>query len=214
MSDIFEEVEEDLRRDRTLALWKKYGPYAVGAGLAIVAIAAGIAWYVEYRNTLAERAAAQFVAAADLAAGPNKPRALSAFATIIRDAPTGYATVARFYEGAIKGQTADHAAAVAEYRALAADSSVLRELRDAATLLAAVHLAITAGVAEIEREVAPIAGADNPWRHVARELIGVVALKSGDLSKARQMFTVIADDPGAPQSLRGRAAELLAALGA
>jgi hypothetical protein len=214
LSDIFDEVEEDLKRDRTLALWKKYGPYAVAAGLVVVAIAAGITWYIEYRNAQAERATAQFVAAADLAAGADKQRALTAFAAVVRDAPAGYGALSRFYEAALKGQMADHAAAVAEYRALAANSSTLPELRSAATLLAGMHLSFTAGVAEIEREVGSLLGADGPWRSTARELVAVAAVKAGDTEKARQMYTMIADDTAAPQGLRARAAEMLAALGA
>ena len=94
-----------------------------------------------------------------------------------------------------------------------ADSSALPELRSAATLLAAMHVAITASVAEVEREVAPLTAGDGPWRHVALELVAVAAIKAGDVAKARQVYSQIADDGAAPQALRGRAAEMLAALG-
>lgn len=214
MSDIFEEVEEDLKRDRAIALWKKYGPYAIAVGIVVVAITAGIVVYLDYRRGQAEKAALRFVSAAEVANGTDKARALTSFAAIVRDAPAGYATLAKLYEAALKGQSADHAAAIAQYRAIAADTSVDREYRDAAILLAAMHLAITAGVADIEREVAPISGPANPWRHSANELVAVAALKSGDVAKARQMYTKLADDQGAPQALRARAAEMIAALGA
>jgi hypothetical protein len=213
LSDIFEEVEEDVKRDRAIALWKKYGPYAIAAGVGVVLIAAAITWYMEYRRTQAEKAAMQFVAAADLAAGTDKARAVTAFAAIARDAPAGYGLLSRFYDAALKGQMADHAASVSQYRALAADSSALPELRSAATLLAAMHVAITASVAEVEREVAPLTAGDGPWRHVALELVAVAAIKAGDVAKARQVYSQIADDGAAPQALRGRAAEMLAALG-
>lgn len=37
MSDIFQEVEEDVRRERYEKLWKKYGNYIIALAVLIVA---------------------------------------------------------------------------------------------------------------------------------------------------------------------------------
>jgi len=40
VADIFNEVDEDVRKDKSLALWKAYGKYVIGAeGLIVVATA-------------------------------------------------------------------------------------------------------------------------------------------------------------------------------
>ena len=36
MADIFNEVDEDVRKDKSLALWKAYGKYVIGAAVLIV----------------------------------------------------------------------------------------------------------------------------------------------------------------------------------
>ena len=40
MSDIFREVDEDVRKDQSLAFWKKYGPYVIAAAVAIMTVTA------------------------------------------------------------------------------------------------------------------------------------------------------------------------------
>ena len=41
MADVFDEVSEDLRRERALKLWKKFAPLLGGAAIAIVLATAG-----------------------------------------------------------------------------------------------------------------------------------------------------------------------------
>ncbi|MEI9929239.1 MAG: hypothetical protein WDM89_01380 [Rhizomicrobium sp.] len=42
MSDIFHEVEEDVRRERFEKLWKQYGDYAVAALAVVILAIAGL----------------------------------------------------------------------------------------------------------------------------------------------------------------------------
>ena len=37
MADIFDEIDEELKRDRTQELWAKYGKYVIAAAAAVVA---------------------------------------------------------------------------------------------------------------------------------------------------------------------------------
>ena len=47
LADIFQEIDEELRRDRWEILWQKYGKYLVGCAVAIVA---GTAAWVGWQN--------------------------------------------------------------------------------------------------------------------------------------------------------------------
>ena len=50
------------------------------------------------------------------------------------------------------------------------------------------------------------------WRHAARELSGLLALRSGDGKTAQGHFRKIADDLDAPQGMRARAVQVLAVI--
>lgn len=212
MSDIFNEVDEDLRRDRAQKLWEKYGNYVIAAAVAIVVGTAGFVAWRDYDRRQAEDGALKYVAALDRARGADAAAGAAALETVAREAPSGYAALARMQEAALKAR--DNPAAGAEqYRAIAVDTRVSAEIRNAATLLAALNSVETADPAAIERQVATLTTPGNPWRHMAWEIAALAAVKAGNAEQAKTLYTRIADDPEAPAGLRGRAAEMIAALG-
>jgi hypothetical protein len=212
VADIFDEVEEDVRRDRALELWKKYGNYVVGAAVLVVAATAGFTGWRDWDRRQAEAETARFLAATQLAVQGDNSGAASAFAAIVRDGRAGYALLARFHEAALKAKSDDEVGAAAMYRAIAAATDADADMRNVALLLAALHSVETSDAAAIERELAPLAGSDHSWRHVALEITAIAAARAGDVAKARELYTKIADDPAAPSGLRARAAEMIAAL--
>lgn len=212
MSDIFTEVDEDLRRERALKLWKQYGNYVLAAAVAIVAGTAGYVAWQDYSRKQAETAAAQYVVALDEAKSASSADAGKALASIAQSGPAGYAALARLEEAGMKSTAGERAQAVELYRKIAADSSVERELRDAAAMLAALNMVDTASPADLDKELAPLATATSPWRYLAWEMQALAAAKAGKMDDARKLYSRISDDPEAPTSVRARAAEMLAAL--
>ena len=212
MADIFTEIDEEIRHDRALELWKRYGNHLVGAAVAVVIATAGFVAWREYDRKQVYAEAARFAAASELQAKGNTAEALAAFGAIVRDGRPGYAQLASLRGAAIMAQSGDVAGALATYRALAADSRVEREIRDIAQVLATLNNLDNLDPAGIDQQLAAVAGANSPWRYTALELSALAAARGGDTAKARELYAKIADDPAAPASLRARAAEMLAAL--
>lgn len=213
VSDVFQEVSEELRRDRAADLWKRYGSYVAGAAIAIVV---GTGAYVAWRDYTQKQAAqqgAEFFAATALAASGDREKAIPAFDALARHASGGYAVLARMREAALKAEGGDRAAAAVIYQSVADDSGAAKELRDAARLLAGLQKIESLDPAELDRQLAALRADANPWRHTALEMAAVAATRAGDAAKARELFARIADDPAAPTGARGRAAEMIAALG-
>ena len=213
MADIFREVDEDIRRERYAKLWKAYGRYVIGAALALViGVAATIGWR-EYTRAQREADGAQFAAALDLAREGRSTEAAAAFAQVAEDAGRGYAALAQLQAAGNLAISGDVDAAVAAYDRLAADRSADRILRDLSALLAEIHSFDRTDSADLIQRLDPLLANDNPWRYSARELRALVAYKSGSLEEARDGFAALVDDPNAPQGVRSRSAELLAAIG-
>jgi len=213
VAEIFHEVDEDVRRERYEKLWKAYGKYLVGAVVAIVVATVAVVGWRQYQLSQREAEGERFAAALALAAEGRSTEAATAFAELAGDAGAGYRLLARFQAAAALKASGASDRAVAIYDRIAADGGGGEVLRDLAALLAVQTLFDQAPAAELERRLAPLLGADNPWRYSARELAALVALKSGDRAAAREGFAALADDAAAPAGLRARAAEMLAALG-
>ena len=59
----------------------------------------------------------------------------------------------------------------------------------------------------------PLAEQGSAWRHIALEVLGLLAHKDGNLEEARSYFRRIADDIDAPSNVRGRATQILGLIG-
>lgn len=212
MSDIFTEIDEDLKRERALRLWKQYGNYIIAAAVVVVAGTAGYVAWQDYSRKQSETAAAQYVAALDEAKSGSPTQAGQALTSIAQGGHAGYPALARLEEAGIKANAGDVAAAVTLYRQVATDTSVDQDLRDAATVLAALDSLDTPTPGDVEKDLANLSTPTSPWRYLAWEIEAAAAAKAGKLDDARRNYSRISDDPQAPAALRARAAEMLAAL--
>jgi len=211
VADIFEEIEDDLKRENLKKLWTQYGRYAAAlVVLVIVGAVAGVGWksYVESRQI---GYSAEFGRAVELAQAGNNTDAASALSRLAQDANSGYAMLARFREAATRRANGEDQVAIDIYRALADDESIEPLYRELAVLLAVIMQAESGDPAALSEDLASLVEG-GPWRHSAGEYLGLLALRQGDDAAARQRFQTVADDAEAPAGIRARAAELLRTL--
>ena len=203
MSDIFDEVDEEVRREQFKKLWERYGNLIVALAFLIVAGVAGWRGYQYWQDKKAAETGAQFTAAALLAEQGKHEEAEKAFARVAAEGTAGYRVLARLREAA-ELAARDPKAAVAAYDDIAASSSTGQPLKDLAAVRAAMLLLDSAPFAEITRRLEPIAAAGAPFRHSARELLAFSAWKAGDTAAVRKWTTLIRGDQETPQALRQR----------
>ena len=210
MADIFREVDEDIRQERYLKLWRRWRYWLLG--VAAVALGGAVAYVVidDARESARQAEGRQFAAALD--AGRDS-EAADRFAALAAEASTGYAALARIAEADARARRGDVAGAVAAYDLMARDGRVPALYRDLAALLAAQRSIDRAPAAEIDQRLAPLVVGASPWRPLAAELSGIAALRAGDEGTARAVFAALVGDQAAPISQRQRAAELLTSLG-
>lgn len=220
MDNFIQELEEDLRRDRYLALWRKYGRIAVALALvAIIAVALGVIWR-EYRANERQKDSLAYNAALALI-DPNAPAspaaaesAIASLHAISQNGSDAYAALARLHEAGLLNKADKAGEAIAIYDALAGDSGVDSLFRDLARLLRVLATLDKDDPQQLTARLAPLTETRNPWRYSALELTALLARRAGDAAKARDLYATLADDPTAPRQMRARAAEMLAVLGA
>ena len=212
MSDIFHEVDEEVRREQLKKLWDRYGNYVVAAAVVVVVVLAAWRGYQWWEAKKAAETGAAFEAAAALAEAGKHADAEAAYAKIVADGTAGYRHLARLREAAQLAQV-DAKAAVAAYETIAADASVGPVLQDLAALRAGAMLIDTGSFDEARRVLEPLAGNDRTFRHTAREMLVLAAWRAGDASAAKRWFDVISTDVQTPSATRTRV-EMLMALGA
>ncbi len=210
---LLQEIDEDLRHERMVKLWKRYGNAVIGVALAVIVVVAGHQGWRNYDLSRRQDASLRYAEAARLAVQNNAGEAEKAFIALARNAPSGYAMLARFREAALAAQQNDGPRAAMLYRRLAADGGLETPFRDLALMLTALAEADRAEPKALRQEIGRLMADASPWRHLARELAAVLSLKAGEVDGARDEFRRIAEDATAPVALKTRAAEMAAALG-
>ncbi len=211
MSDIFREIDEELRHDNLHQLWAKYGKYVFALAVAAVLATAAFAGWREYQARQNEAAGVRYAAALELARQGKNAEAADAFAVLAQGAG-GRAALARLTEAGLKAQSGDVAGAIAAYDELAADGAADPIFRDVATLLAARYTLDKGDPQAVIAQLASLTNASSPWHGLALELTAAAELKGGDKAKAQADFALLAKDNSVSQGVRQRAAEMQAAL--
>lgn len=203
MSDIFREVDEDVRRDKAAAFWARYGNVVIGLAVLLVLAVAGWRYYQWQEQKKAEAVGAQFESALKASREDRGPEAEKALTEIIGTAPNGYKLLARFRLAAETAKS-DPVAGATAFETLAADAGVDAVWRDLARLRAGILRVDTMPYAELKPLLEPLATPTGAWRHSARELLGVSALKHGSADEAGRWLDTVLTDPQTPAAMRSR----------
>jgi hypothetical protein len=208
MSDIFREVDEDVRRDKAAEFWKKNQNYIIAVAAIIVLATAGWRFYDYRRTEAAQAAGAQFEQVLELDRNGKATEAAAALAKIAAEGPAGYRLMARLSAAALQAKS-DPAAAIAAYDSLAQDASVGPLFQETARLRATL-LRLDAGQADqAKTALEALAAPTGAYRHTAREMLGVVALQAQDYEGAGKWLDMVVADPEAPRGTRQNAELLL-----
>lgn len=213
MTDIFREIDEEVRRDKAAEFWKKYQNWIIGLAVLIVLASGG--WrYWQYQNRLAaEAAGAKFEAAVQLEREGKTKEAEAAFGEIAKGSAPGYAMLARL-RAASATAASDPAAAIKAFEAISADQSIDPLFRDAARLRAAMlQVDQNTSYDEVQKSLSPLAAPTGTYRHTARELLAMAAIRSNDYAAAAKWLDLIMADASAPSNLRQRAVLMQAIVG-
>jgi hypothetical protein len=211
VSELFDEVDEDVRRDQLKKLWDQYSIYIVAGALLIIAAVGGWRGYAYLEAKKAAEAGIAFDKAVELSEASKHSEAEAAFADLAVKAPSGYRILSRL-RAAAEVASRDPLAAAKQYDEIAADRSVGALEQDLARIRAAGLLLPTASYSDMQARLEPATVPAATFRHTARELLALSAWRANDTAATRQWLDLIANDGETPPGLRSRAEALQALL--
>jgi len=211
VSELFDEVDEDVRRDQLKRLWDQYSIYIIAGALLIIAAVGGWRGYEYLEGKKAAEAGAAFDKAVELSEANKHTEAEAAFNDLAAKAPSGYRILARL-RAAAEVANRDPQAAAKLYDDIAADRSVGTLEQELAKIRAAGLLLATASYPSMLARLEPATVPGATFRHTARELLALSAWRANDTAATRRWLDLIANDGETPQGLRSRAEALQALL--
>ena len=134
----------------------------------------------------------------------DKPGALKAFEDQAKNAPEPYRSLAALAAAQLLDKPDDQVASLE-----AVSSRLPAELGELALVIAGFRSVDSGKLDAAVARLGPLAQPDRPFHVSVNELQALAAARKGDLKRARELWTDIVKDSGAPQGAQQRAQAML-----
>ncbi len=204
MTDVFEQVEEEIRSERLKRLARTWLP--VLGGVLLVALVAALAWWgwQSFQTSQAGKASVAYQRGLEALQSGDAAGAESAFAEAEKSGNGAYKALALQQRAgiAVTANRIPDAVALFDQAAKAASDPILA---DPARLKAAMLLMDSAPLADLETRLTPLTEENRPMRPFAQEALGLARLQHNKPAEAREMFVLLTLGQDIPDSIRQRA---------
>lgn len=208
MSEEFiKEVDEDLKEEKRVKLWKKLLPYVLGFSFGVILLTSSFVFWENYTKNTNQSLGDDFTAAVGLASEDDIDAALLALDRIVDKGSDGYATIAKMKKASILIQKGDLEKGLAIYLDLERNA-VDQSFRDIATILYVLNSMDKVDPLILLEKVKPLE-ASKIWKSSALELKAFIYLKTEKKEQAKETFQSILDQKNTPSSLSTRARNMI-----
>jgi len=207
------EVDEEVRREQTAKLARRYG-VIVGV-IVVLALGAfgGTLWWRSHQAAVAAERGDTFMAAMASISGGKDDDAKKQLAAIAGSEAEGYAPLSRMLQADLLVRERKDKEGADAFLKLSQDGSVPQPLRDVALVRATTIQFDTLPPQQVIDRLKPLAQTGNPWFGSAGEMTGLAWMKLNQPKKAGELFVSMTKDKSVPASLRMRVGQLAADLG-
>ena len=204
MSEEFiREVDEDIKEEKRLKLWKKILPYVISLSLGIILSTSGFVFWDNHTKKVKQQLGDDFTAAVELAKDEDIDAALIALDRIVDKGSDGYITMAKMKKASLlidKGELNQGLEIYLDLEKNAVDQS----FRDIATILFVMNSIDSEDSEKLLKKLEPLESS-LVWKSSALELKAFIYLKNDNTQKALETFESITQMPNKPSSLGLRA---------
>lgn len=206
------EVDEELRRDQAVQLWRRYGRMGlIGVGAGLAAFAAWLG-FQEWQLTSAGAQGTKLSAALDKVRTGDRTGE-TAIAQLARDGAPGYRATAKFVQADLALQKNDLAGAARIFGEVAADTGLAQPFRDLALIRQTLAEYDTLKPEQVLGRLKPYAAKDNMWFGAAGEMVAIAYIRQGNMVAARKLLADLAEAKDVPETVRNRVVALAGSAG-
>ena len=208
MSEEFvREVDEDIKEEQRIKLWKKVFPYVVSVSLGIIIFTSGYVFWNNYSESLNQQLGDDFTAAVQLANEEDLDASILALNRIVDEGSDGYVTLAKMKKASLLIQRGELKLGLNIYLDLERNA-VDQSFRDIASILYVLNSMDTEDPQVLLEKINKLESSQI-WRSSALEMKAFLKLKQNKVEEARKIFEGILNLPSTPSSLATRAKNMV-----
>lgn len=208
MSEEFiREVDEDLKEEKRIKLWKQLLPYVLSICLGIVIFTSGYVFWESYSKKSKQRLGDDFTAAVQLLNEDDLDAALIALDRIVDKGSDGYVTLAKMKKASVLINSGETEKGLAIYLDLE-KNAIDQSFRDISTILYVMNSMDKKDPDKLLEKIKKLESS-NVWKSSALEMKAFLYLKMNNKEEAKEIFQSILDLPSSPSSLANRAKNMI-----
>ena len=211
MSDVFQEVDEDIRQERYKTIWKRYRYYFISIIMVLI-IAVATNAFLRHQNfkKVNERSDKFFNAVSISNSNSDEAlKLLNEFSKTELKSSQYNVVLSLFIEAAINREKQDFSAALNVYSQIAKMENIDIFYIDYANLCAAETLISTGDIEAAILMLEMLIKDNSPLLLIAKEYLGYVEISKGNYEKSKTLFEEIYEDASSSQEMINRVKEVL-----
>jgi hypothetical protein len=206
------EVDDAVRQDQLLTFWERFGRWIIAAVILGLLVFGGWLYWQHHSKTQSEAVSEDMDKVVVAALGGGTPDA-KLLDDLTNASQPGFRASALLVKAGAASRKGDSKAAIAAYKAMAADSSLDQPYRDLALIRQTALELETLQPQQVVDRLKPLAIEGAPWFGSAGELVAIAYMKMRKPDLAGPLFAAMAKDESVPQSIRSRARQMAGLLG-
>ena len=213
MSDIFQEVDEELREEKYKSLWRKYKYYLIGSLILFILAITVNAFWKNYSLKEVNDRSERFFAAIEMSQ-KDKDSAINLLQEFSNEEASNSeynVMMASFAEAAIRRSEKDFNGALTIYKNLI-DKETSNFYKDYAKLSSAEMLIALNNNKEAKVILDNLILSSSELKNIAMEYLGYIEINEGNISQARIIFKSIVEDAASTENMKNRSREVLSIL--
>jgi len=208
--EFLEEVKNDIRQEKLLNLWRRYGKWVIGSMTVILVAVAGYNFWGQYDQNKRLQMAEKLITAQELTSQGEVAKALTILNSLSEHHHKVYQSLALFQKAGLllqEGVEYKPVEAITIYQQLAANTSLDPLWRGLAVLLSVMVGMDQPNIKpeELLKQLDPLTQDQSPWRYFAKEMKGVLLYRQGENGQAAELFARLVQDNETPAGISMRA---------
>jgi len=210
---LFAEVWDDVRQQKTIDLFKKYGKFIIGTVVVILVLVAGNQFMMRHKAKSIMSEAEQYASAMNQNLFTSAAKAEEAFIKLAEDGQYGYQALSYFNRAneMMKQNKKDDAIIILKE---AVKNIKVKEMRHMAILKLALLEMDTLSAVKAKNLMEPLMSEDSPFYFTSLYLMGMIYVKEDSSEEAKSMFEKVIKHDDAPQELRIASSDMVGFLSA
>lgn len=205
-NSFLEEIEDEVRKDRLFTIYNQYKKHIIGVLITIIAIIIGYLQWLSHNNAVAEDITKQVI---QIFFDYSSNRDIKAkLQKLSEKANTHLSEISNVALAAIDLHSSVQDVSDTGYKKLTKASETSKDIvaKDLAILLLTSYdLDKSNEYDKMIQKIELLTFSNHPFRLIAMELLGVIAIKAKQLERAKACFDSIINNVNATDSMRSRA---------